>query len=162
MSESAGQPELTELLCFDIYAASRAVTAVYRQVLAELHLTYPQYLVLVVLWREQSCTIKELGDALQLDYGTLTPLLRRMESSGLLTRQRRGDDERSVKIELTVAGRDLESRAGHVQQAVRGAVGLTDGQARTLQRTLRRVTASATHSVSAGLSEASQSVDTQE
>ena len=97
MSETTGQSELTELLCFDIYAASRAVTAVYRQVLAELHLTYPQYLVLVVLWREQSCTIKELGDALQLDYGTLTPLLRRMESNGLLTRQRRGDDERSVR-----------------------------------------------------------------
>jgi len=162
MSDGTGQSELTELLCFDIYAASRAVTAVYRQVLAQLHLTYPQYLVLVVLWREQSRTIRELGDALQLDYGTLTPLLRRMESNGLLTRQRRGDDERSVRVELTDAGRDLESRAGHVQQVVRGAVGLTDGQARTLQRTLRRVTAAATDSVAAGLGESSRPANAQD
>jgi len=139
-----GQSDLTELLCFDIYAASRAVTAVYRQVLAELQLTYPQYLVLVVLWREESRTIKELADVLQLDYGTLTPLLRRMENNGLLTRRRRGDDERSVNIELTASGRELEQRAGHVQRVVRGAVGLTDTQARNLQRTLRRVSLSAT------------------
>jgi len=150
MTETVRQSDLTELLCFDIYAASRAVTAVYRQVLAELQLTYPQYLVLVVLWREHGCTIKELGEALQLDYGTLTPLLRRMQSNGLLTRQRRGDDERSVRIELTTAGRDLEQRAGHVQQVVRGAVGLTDAQARALQHSLRRVTGSATDFVASG------------
>ena len=107
MSETSGPTELTELLCFDIYAASRAVTAVYRQVLAELELTYPQYLVLVVLWREQSCPVSELKDQLHLDYGTLTPLLRRMESHGLLTRHRRDDDERSVRVELTAPGGDL-------------------------------------------------------
>ncbi|MET0865408.1 MAG: MarR family transcriptional regulator, partial [Nakamurella sp.] len=144
MSETSRKPELTELLCFDIYAASRAVTAVYRHVLAELGLTYPQYLVLVVLWDKQTCTINGLRDLLHLDYGTLTPLLRRMESRGLLTRQRRGDDERSVQIELTDAGLELEPRARHVQGVVRQAVGLTYEQAATLQDTLRKVTESAT------------------
>ena len=144
MSETSGPTELTELLCFDIYAASRAVTAVYRQVLAELELTYPQYLVLVVLWREQSCPVSELKDQLHLDYGTLTPLLRRMESHGLLTRHRRDDDERSVRVELTAAGLELEPRARHVQEQVRRAVGLTDEEALALQETLRRVTASTT------------------
>lgn len=147
MSEGTSEADLTEMLCFDIYAASRAVTAVYRRVLADLGLTYPQYLVLVVLWRQRASTIKDLGDALQLDYGTLTPLLRRMEHSGLLTRERRGDDERSVQIGLTARGLNLESRAAHVQGLIQQSVGLSDEQARALQQTLRLVRASATEFV---------------
>lgn len=143
MSKKASAPELTELLCFDIYAASRAVTAVYRSLLAEVGLTYPQYLVLVVLWSERSVTIKELGELLRLDYGTLSPLLRRMEANGLLVRQRGAQDERSVKVHITDAGRALGPRTGHVQGAVQTAIGFTDEQARELQSALRSLTASA-------------------
>ncbi len=143
MNEQAAGPELAQLLCFDIYAASRAVTAVYRSLLADLGLTYPQYLVLVVLWSERSVTIKDLGEKLQLDYGTLSPLLRRMEANGLLVRQRGAQDERSVNVQLTAAGRELGPRTSHVQATVQEAVGLTDEQALELQETLRSLTASA-------------------
>ena len=144
MTEKAARPELTEMLCFDIYAASRAVTAVYRSLLADLGLTYPQYLVLVVLWSERSVTIKELGELLHLDYGTLSPLLRRMEANGVLVRQRGADDERSVTLQLTTAGRELALRTSHVQAAIQAATGLTAKQAVELQRTLRSVAESAT------------------
>ncbi|AKU16022.1 MarR family winged helix-turn-helix transcriptional regulator [Luteipulveratus mongoliensis] len=138
-----GHPALAEMLCFDLYAASRAVTAVYRPLLAEIGLTYPQYLVLVVLWREKECTVKELSGALQLDYGTLTPLLRRMEKSALITRRRRDDDERSVTISLTEAGAALRSHERPVQARIAKATGLAVTEVAELQRTLRALTASA-------------------
>src|SRR3954469_22836175 len=90
-----------DLLCFALYAASRAVTAAYRPLLHDLGLTYPQYLVMVALWERGSMPVKDLGDALQLDYGTLTPLLKRLESAGLITRRRRLDDRGSVQVRLS-------------------------------------------------------------
>ena len=110
--------------------------------LAPWGLTYPQYLVLVVLGREKSCTIKYLGDALQLDYGTLTPLLRRMETGGLLNRRRGTADERVVTLELTEEGRKLAVRTGDVQHKIRAAVGLGEQEASALQATLRSITRS--------------------
>ncbi len=135
--------ELSELLCFDLYAASRALTAAYRPRLAELGLTYPQYLVMVVLWQEQPRTVKQVSDALHLDYGTLSPLLRRMQDNGLITRRRGLDDERSVHIDLTAAGDGLRSQALSVQDAIRAAVSLDDEQVAALQLILRSVTVSA-------------------
>ena len=149
MTGPAARTELADLLCFDIYAASRAVTAAYRPLLADLGLTYPQYLVLVVLWRENSVTIRELVDLLHLDYGTLSPLLQRMEANGVLVRQRSTDDERSVHLQLTTAGQELGLRTRHVRAAIQAAIGLTDEQAAALQRTLRAVTTSATRYSSA-------------
>jgi DNA-binding MarR family transcriptional regulator len=143
MSSKTTHAQLTELLCFDLYSASHAFTAVYRPLLAELGLTYPQYLVLVVLWREERCTIKQIGESLHLDYGTLTPLLRRMESNGLLTRVRSEDDERAVNIELTEAGRALGARTGGIQAAIREAVDLDEEQVAALQTMLRSIAASA-------------------
>jgi DNA-binding MarR family transcriptional regulator len=134
--------ELAELFCFDLYAASRAVTALYRPLLADLGLTYPQYLVMVVLWRERSRTIKQLGEALQLDYGTLTPLLRRLAANGLITRERRADDERSVLVRLTPAGTALRRRAQRIPRIVQCASGLDTDRIATLQATLRELTAS--------------------
>jgi len=136
-------PKLADLLCFDLYAASRAVTAIYRPLLSGLGLTYPQYLVLIVLWRTPSCTIGQLSEMLRLDYGTLTPLLRRMEANGLLTRQRRTDDERSVTVELTAAGTAMRTRTAQIQHAIQAAVGLNAQQTAALQSTLRAITASA-------------------
>jgi DNA-binding MarR family transcriptional regulator len=102
---------LDQLVCFALYAASRAVINGYRPLLDEAGLTYPQYLALLVLWESGPQPVKELGRALRLDSGTLSPLLKRLESAGLIRRERRSDDERSVLVTLTDAGRELESTA---------------------------------------------------
>ena len=144
MADPDRPTELSELFCFDLYAASRAVTSLYRPLLAELRLTYPQYLVLVVLWREQTCTVKHLSEALRLDYGTLTPLLRRLETNGLVTRERRRDDERSVTVGLTVAGAAMRRRAQHIPAQILTGTGLDDQQIAALQTTLRTLIATVT------------------
>jgi DNA-binding MarR family transcriptional regulator len=132
---------LEDLLCFDLYAASRAMTAVYRPLLEAHGLTYPQYLVLAVLWRRGPSRIREIGAALRLDHGTLTPLLRRLEERGLLTRERGPDDARSVTVALAPGGEELRPVFDDVQCAVREVVGLTLDEVASLQRTLRRLTA---------------------
>ena len=109
---------LDEQLCFALYAASRRMTAAYRPLLEALDLTYPQYLVMLVLWERDGVTVRELGERLQLDSGTLTPLLKRLEQAGLLGRQRRRSDEREVEISLTEAGRELRERAMEVPRCM--------------------------------------------
>jgi len=103
--------KLDNQLCFLLYASSRAVTKKYRPLLDKLGLTYPQYLVMLVLWEEDGIPIKLLSSKLYLDTGTLTPLLKRLESSLLITRSRTGSDERSVFINLTDNGKSLKDRA---------------------------------------------------
>jgi MarR family transcriptional regulator, organic hydroperoxide resistance regulator len=108
------QPEpvqLDQLVCFALYAASRAVVNAYRPLLDEVGLTYPQYLVLLLLWQGGPRPVKDLGAALHLDSGTLSPLLKRLEAAGLVRRERQPGDERSVLVSLTEAGRDLERTA---------------------------------------------------
>lgn len=102
---------LDHQLCFALYAASRAMTAAYRPLLEPLGLTYPQYLALLVLWEQDGLTVRELGRRLQLDSGTLTPLLKRLQQAGLVLRERRRSDEREVEIRLTPAGRVLRAKA---------------------------------------------------
>lgn len=102
---------LDEQACFALYAASRAVTDTYRPLLGELGLTYPQYLVLLVLWESGDRPVKEIGERLHLDYGTLSPLLKRLEANGLVTRTRRPADERTVVVGLTEEGRSMRERA---------------------------------------------------
>ncbi len=101
---------LDDQLCFALYAASRALTARYRPQLDEIGLTYPQYLVMMLLWEEDNQTVGQLGSRLNLDSGTLSPLLKRLTAAGLVTRHRRVEDERSVAIALTDEGRALRSR----------------------------------------------------
>ena len=137
MPTTPDSPELSELICFDLYAASHAVTALYRTLLTELDLTYPQYLVLVVLWRERTSTVKALTDALHLDYGTLTPLLKRLESKDLVTRERRREDERSVTIGLTRAGASMRHRTRHIPACIHTATGLDPEETKALHTTLR-------------------------
>jgi DNA-binding MarR family transcriptional regulator len=132
---------LDDQLCFALYAASRAVTARYRPLLDELGLTYPQYLVMLVLWERGASSVKELGAALHLDYGTLSPLLKRLESAGLLHRERRAEDERSVRVVLTDTGAALRERARSVPPAIGAAMGLTPAQAAELRVTLRNLVA---------------------
>ena len=105
---------LDEQLCFALYSASRAVTRAYAPLLEPLGLTYPQYLVLLVLWERDGASVKQLGERLALDSGTLTPLLKRLAAQGLVQRRRGEDDERVVRIHLTAAGRALRSKARKV------------------------------------------------
>jgi DNA-binding MarR family transcriptional regulator len=134
-------PRLDRQVCFALYSASRAATAVYRPVLEELGLTYPQYLVMLVLWESEPRGVKELGEELGLDSGTLSPLLKRLESLGLVERRRSGEDERRVAIHLTPAGRELSGNAGSIPQRLADAAGLTATELDQLRDTLGRLTA---------------------
>ncbi|MDN2580260.1 MarR family transcriptional regulator [Aquibium sp. ELW1220] len=109
---------LDQQLCYAIYSAGMAVQRVYKPLLDELGLTYPQYLVLNVLWREDSQTVGRIADALALESSTLTPLLKRLETAGLVRRARNPENERQVVVALTDAGRDLRSRAGCLADAL--------------------------------------------
>ena len=106
--------KLDNQLCFAVYSASLAMTRLYKPLLEELSLTYPQYLVMLALWETDGPTVSELGDRLSLDSGTLTPLLKRLEANGLVARLRDVADERRVHITLTSAGRKLKARAADV------------------------------------------------
>ena len=133
---------LDEQACFALYAASRAVTDAYRPLLGELDLTYPQYLVLLVLWENGDSPVKDLGAALQLDYGTLSPLLKRLEANGLVRRARRADDERSVSVALTEEGLALRDRALSVPPVIGTAMGLEDAEFEELRGLLSKLTTS--------------------
>jgi MarR family transcriptional regulator, organic hydroperoxide resistance regulator len=143
-ARARGSLRLDDQLCFALYAASRAVTQRYRALLDELGLTYPQYLVMLVLWEQGPTTVKGLADALQLDYGTLSPLLKRLAAAGLVERQRRLDDERSVEISLTAAGDELKARASRVPQLLVDAYNLDANEFSALRDNLRELTESVT------------------
>ncbi|MEU4895604.1 MarR family transcriptional regulator [Streptomyces sp. NPDC044780] len=131
---------LDDQLCFALYAASRAVTHRYRPLLEELGLTYPQYLVMLVLWEHGTVSIKDVGAALHLDYGTLTPLVKRLEAAGLVRRERRPDDERTVRVSLTGQGAELRERAEAVPSAIGAAMALSTQDFDEVKRILRQLT----------------------
>jgi DNA-binding MarR family transcriptional regulator len=137
-----GTLHLDDQLCFALYAASRAVTQRYRPLLDKLGLTYPQYLVMLVLWEQGRTNVKGLADALQLDYGTLSPLLKRLSAAGLVERRRRSADERSVEITLTAAGEALKARAEKIPQLVVDAYNLDADDFGALRSILRELTES--------------------
>ena len=127
---------LENQLCFPLYACSKEIIRRYRPFLDELELTYTQYLVMLVLWERQCLSSKELGQALYLDSGTLTPVLKKLEEKGLLSRQRSGDDERNLIVSISEAGEELKHRAAHVPQALASCVKLDADEARELYRLL--------------------------
>lgn len=116
--------QLDNQLCFALYSASLAMTKLYKPLLDALELTYPQYLVLLVLWESDGISVSQLGERLSLDSGTLTPLLKRMEAAGWLKRQRSQEDERRVHVLLSDAGRALQARAAHIPGCVMAQSGL--------------------------------------
>ena len=130
---------LDELVCFDLYVASRAMTRRYRPVLDEHGITYPQYLVVLYLGSAGPSTIKDVAEALRLDHATLTPMLRRMETQGLLAREVDERDRRAVRLTLTPQGREVHEGADEVQCTIRDDLGLTADELSELQTTLRRV-----------------------
>ncbi|MFR9729551.1 MarR family winged helix-turn-helix transcriptional regulator [Saccharopolyspora sp. MS10] len=131
---------LDRQVCFALYSASRSFTNLYRPFLDELGLTYPQYLVMLVLWEHDSLAVKELGTRLRLDSGTLSPLLKRLEAGGLVERTRSARDERSVDIRLTGAGRELRQQAERIPPRLLAASGLELGEIEELRAALERLT----------------------
>ncbi|WP_350352596.1 MarR family transcriptional regulator [Microbacterium sp. A8/3-1] len=119
-----------EMVCFSLYSAARATTQAYRVLLAPWGLTYPQYLVLAILWHEGDQTIGSLGEAMQLDSGTLSPLVRRLEQAGHVTRARRADDERVVTVNLTPEGQALRGELAAIPAQVARFSGIRDDEHR--------------------------------
>ena len=117
--------KLDNQLCFALYACSRSLTRLYRPLLNNLGITYPQYLVLMVLWENKQQSVTELGERLLLDSGTLTPLLKRMENSGLVERTRSREDERKVFVQLTDKGEELKKQAFAIPEQMFCQSGLT-------------------------------------
>jgi DNA-binding MarR family transcriptional regulator len=141
---------LDEALCFALYSASRALTGFYRPFLDELGITYPQYLVLLALWERDGVPVGALAERVRLDYGTLSPLLKRLQTAGLIRRERREDDERSVTVSLTEAGRALHDRADCIPEEVVAATGLDAQSFEALRDTLQRLTAAVSAASAAG------------
>ncbi len=139
---------LDDQLCFSLYAASRAVTAAYAPLLAPLGLTYPQYLVMLVLWETDGVSVKQIGERLALDSGTLTPLLKRLEAQGLVGRSRSEQDERVVEIRLTADGKKLKQRARSIPEKLGCNFGMPVDDIIRLREQLRSLT-SATRTSSA-------------
>ncbi|MFC4528310.1 MarR family transcriptional regulator [Dyella halodurans] len=131
---------LDQQLCFALYAASRSITGLYRPLLEPMGLTYPQYLVMLVLWEQDDVTVRELGQRLQLDSGTLTPLLKRLQAAGLVSRQRRSDDERVVEIRLTPAGLALREQANDIPACLAQRLELSLDQMQRLRDELKQLT----------------------
>ncbi|MGW0763899.1 MarR family winged helix-turn-helix transcriptional regulator [Streptomyces sp. NPDC002676] len=132
---------LDRQICFSLHAASRAFNGVYRVILKDLGLTYPQYLVMLVLWEQGELPVKKLGEHLRLDSGTLSPLVKRLEGAGLVRRERSAQDERSVRVLLTEEGAALRERALQVPRRIAGATGFDLAEIAELRERLDRLTA---------------------
>ena len=130
---------LDDMLCFQLYATSRTMTALYRPTLDRHGLTYPQYLALRVLWHRGPTSVRDLGRILQLDSGTLSPLLKRLETAGHLTRRRGTSDERTVVIDLTPTGHQLETTLADLPTEIACAVDLTLDEFRQLHHLLGKI-----------------------
>jgi DNA-binding MarR family transcriptional regulator len=131
--------KLDNQLCFSVYALSRLITKAYQPLLEALEVTYPQYLVLLLLWEHTALTVKELGEKLLLDSGTLTPLLKRMEQRGWLSRRRAEHDERSVIVTIQPAGRVLEKRAQQIPLKMTTCLDMTAEEAGALRQQLQPI-----------------------
>ena len=138
--QSADQTlRLDTQLCFALYSTSLAMTKMYKPMLDAIRLTYPQYLVMLVLWEEDGLMVSEIGDRLFLDSGTLTPLLKRMEATGLLARLRDTEDERCVRIKLTTAGTRLRAEAAKIPSCIRDFTGCSLSELLSLSQNIKKL-----------------------
>jgi DNA-binding MarR family transcriptional regulator len=134
---------LERQVCFALVVASRSVLSVYRPLLEPMGLTHPQYLVMLALWEHSPLSVREIGGLLQLDSPTLSPLLKRLAASGLITRERRGDDERRLQVDLTTKGRELRSRAEQIPPAIVDRLGMKLSELTSLHAALTKVISAA-------------------
>ncbi|SBW15459.1 transcriptional regulator, MarR family [Brucella sp. 10RB9215] len=131
--------DLADMLCFAVYSTANALSRAYQPILAPLDLTYPQFLVMLVLWERDDCTVSEIGARLNLDSGTLTPLLKRLEAAGRITRRRDPRDERQVRITLTDEGRKLREQAESVPEQIMCATGQPISELQDLRNRLMKI-----------------------
>jgi MarR family transcriptional regulator, organic hydroperoxide resistance regulator len=141
MDDTADPLALENQVCFALAVAARTVISVYKPLLEPMNLTHPQYLVMLALWGDAPLSVTELSRLLELDPGTLSPLLKRLEAAGLIRRERRPEDERSVQVMLTDMGAQLRTRAEDVPTFIGDAIGLDSRSLATLRTTLGRLTA---------------------
>ena len=139
MSENYDMLKLENQLCFPLYAASREIIKSYRPFLEELDLTYTQYIIMMVFWDRKKCSVKELGEKLYLDSGTLTPVLKSLENKGYVRRYRSQEDERVLLVEITETGENLKEKAKSVPERVSKCVKLTPEEAIQLYAVLYKV-----------------------
>jgi len=140
MSDTRYDPlKLENQLCFPLYAASREIIRQYKPFLDAIDLTYTQYIAMMILWEKKAVTVKELGECLYLDSGTLTPLLKKLEAKGFLTRTRSAQDERSLIAEITEAGQELRERALKIPEKMAQCTPLEPEEAVTLYRILYKL-----------------------
>lgn len=144
MSQDVDVLALENQVCFALAVASRSVIALYRPVLEPLGLTHPQYLVMLALWQRDPRSVKDLGSALQLEPATLSPLLKRLEASGLVDRSRSAADERRLDVTLTAAGRVLRSQAEGIPQTMAERLGMPVSELQALQASLTVIITAAT------------------
>ena len=137
--ESDDALQLDRQICFPLYAASNLLTRLYRPVLAKLGLTYPQYLVMLVLWQQSPCSVGEIGSKLHLDSGTLTPLLKRLELSGYVQRSRDSSDERRVLVRLSETGLGLKVAAKAVPATLSQELNMAEGDIETLRCAVKKM-----------------------
>ncbi len=128
--------KLKNQLCFPLYACSKEIIRRYKPYLDELDLTYTQYITMMVLWEQKQLTVKELGEFLYLDSGTLTPVLKKLESKKYIVRNRSKDDERSLIVSITEAGEELKERAVHIPDKLSSCVDMSEKEATTLYKLL--------------------------
>ncbi|KQY59208.1 hypothetical protein ASD11_06395 [Aeromicrobium sp. Root495] len=138
-SDTARELTLSDLLCFDLYATSRQVIGVYRPLLDEVGMTYPQFLVLLALWEEDEQSMKALSGRVNLDYGTISPLVKRLDARGLVTRHRNPADERSTIVTLTAEGDAMRSLAPRMAQLMIGSLGIDLDDLVTLRGLLAKI-----------------------
>ncbi|MEQ2352897.1 MarR family winged helix-turn-helix transcriptional regulator [Pseudoalteromonas piscicida] len=136
MSQSNPQLNLDNQICFRLYSASRQVTRLYQPLLKEVGLTYPQYIVLLILWEQDGQLVKEIGERAELNSNTLTPLLKRLAERGLVTRSKNPDDERQTFIHLTEAGKALEQSCACIPAQMMTKAGLSMEQIQLLKQSL--------------------------
>lgn len=131
--------KLKNQLCFPLYAGSRQIIKLYTPFLEQIHLTYTQYIAMMVLWEKQSVTAKELGELLFLDSGTLTPMLKKMERMGLVTRKRGETDERNLIVSITKQGEELREQAADIPEKIGKCLSLSSEEMRQLYRLLYKI-----------------------
>lgn len=133
------QLKLDNQICFPVYALSREIVSRYRPLLDQLDITYPQYLVLLILWEHQEQSVSQLGEKLYLDSGTLTPLLKRLEQKKLVTRSRSKEDERIVKIKLTSEGQSLQKKAASIPKQLFEDMKVPEEELKQLKTTIEKI-----------------------
>lgn len=137
--ENSKPPKLGNQICFPLYVIAKEITGLYRPFLDELDITYPQYLVMMVLWENDGLTVSHIGEKLFLDSGTLTPLLKRLEGKGFIVRKRNKEDERVVEAFLTATGTALQQKACEIPNKIQEKIGVEPADLLQLKESIQKI-----------------------